>query len=177
MHNYQDLIDIFSACFLNDYNTILVKGDDEPIYLPADAENPHHRVIFAHGYYASALHESAHWLIAGEKRRQLVDFGYWYEPDGRTANQQQLFLKAEVKPQAMEWILSKAAGFRFYISLDNLNGQESDTEIFKEAVFQQVKTYCEIGLPKRAQTLRDTLCQFYGTDTVLRIEDFDKESL
>lgn len=177
MHQYQDLIEIFRDCFLKDYNTLLVKGDEEPLYLPADSQNPHHQVIFARGFFASALHESAHWLIAGEQRRQLVDFGYWYEPDGRTEEQQQLFLKAEVKPQAMEWILSQAAGFRFYISLDNLNGQETDTVIFKEAVFQQVKIYCEKGLPKRAEILRDALCQFYGTDPALRLQDFNPDNL
>lgn len=177
MHNYQDLISIFEDCFLQEYNTVLVKGDGEPIYLPADSANKHHRVIFAHGFYASALHETAHWLIAGEKRRELVDFGYWYEPDGRTADQQQLFLQAEVKPQAMEWILSKAAGFRFYVSLDNLNGQESDTEVFKARVHNQIKSYCENGLPKRAKTLREALCKFYGTDASMRIEDYAIESL
>ncbi|PPS58814.1 hypothetical protein CRX72_23640 [Pantoea sp. BRM17] len=63
----------------------LIKGDDEPIYLPADAESPWHRVVFAHGFYASALHEISHWCIAGDARRQQVDFGYWYCPDGRDA--------------------------------------------------------------------------------------------
>lgn len=45
-HHYQQLIDIFNTCFSGEYNTHLVKGDDEPIYLPADEESPHHRVIF-----------------------------------------------------------------------------------------------------------------------------------
>lgn len=177
MHDYKDLIVIFENCFLQEYNTILVRGDEEPIFLPADSHRKHNEVVFAHGYFASALHETAHWLIAGEKRRQLVDFGYWYAPDGRTSDQQQLFLKAEVKPQAMEWILSKAAGFRFYVSLDNLNGQESDTTIFKEAVYQQVKTYCESGLPKRAKTFREALCKFYKTDPTLHLKDFPIENL
>ncbi len=177
MHHYEDLIEIFKNCFLNEYNTILVRGDKEPIYLPADSARKHHEVIFAHGFYASALHETSHWLIAGEQRRQLVDFGYWYEPDGRTGEQQQLFLKSEVKPQALEWILSKAANFNFYVSLDNLNGQESDTTIFKEAVYQQVKNYCELGLPKRAKTFRDALCSHYQTHPILRIEDFAIENL
>lgn len=48
-------------------------------------------------------------MSTGEKRRQLVDFGYWYAPDGRSAEQQELFQAVEVKPQAMEWILSPAA--------------------------------------------------------------------
>ena len=56
-HHYEDLIEIFNNTFLESENTILVKGDDEPIYLPADANSPHHRIIFAHGFFQSALHE------------------------------------------------------------------------------------------------------------------------
>ena len=38
-HNAQQLIDIFDSCFADDFNTRLIKGDDEPIYLPADADS------------------------------------------------------------------------------------------------------------------------------------------
>ncbi len=84
-HHYEQLIEIFDGCFADDFNTRLIKGDDEPIYLPADAEVPYNRIVFAHGFYASGLHEISHWCIAGEARRELVDFGYWYCPDGRDA--------------------------------------------------------------------------------------------
>jgi elongation factor P hydroxylase len=36
-HKYEQLIEIFDGCFADDFNTRLIKGDDEPIYLPADA--------------------------------------------------------------------------------------------------------------------------------------------
>lgn len=177
MHQYQDLIQIFNDCFLEKYNTRLVKGEDEPLYLPADENRIHHELYFAHGFFASALHESAHWLIAGEKRRLLVDFGYWYVPDGRSNEQQQLFQSVEVKPQAMEWILSQAAGFRFRVSIDNLNGPESDTTNFKHAVYEQVKAYCDQGLPARAESFRQALCLFYGNSPILNIEDFHFDSI
>lgn len=177
MHHYQDLITLFNSCFLEHYNTELVKGDDEPLYFPADESRPHHTLYFAHGFFASALHETAHWLIAGENRRKLVDFGYWYAPDGRTEAQQTLFQSVEVKPQAMEWVLSRAAGFRFRVSLDNLNGSEADTSAFKEAVYNQVKIYCEKGLPKRAEIFHLALCRFYGTGQQLKIEEFDISSI
>ncbi|MBS0585989.1 MAG: elongation factor P hydroxylase [Verrucomicrobia bacterium] len=173
MHNYQDLIAIFHGCFFKEYNTLLVKGGDEPLYLPTDKDRPHNELYFAHGFFASALHETAHWLIAGEKRRKLVDFGYWYAPDGRTTEEQELFQSVEVKPQALEWLLSQASGYRFRISIDNLNGKESDTEAFKQAVYEQVKTYCREGLPLRAKTFRTALCNFYKMPVELRIEDFD----
>lgn len=177
MHQYQDLIDLFNDCFFAKYNTKLVKGTDEPLYLPADENQPHSSLIFAHGYFASALHECAHWLIAGENRRKLVDFGYWYVPDGRSSAEQELFQSVEVKPQAMEWILSKAAGSPFFVSIDNLNGKEADTIAFKQAVYNQVQVYCEKGLPARAKTFRDALSNFYKSKTQLEFDDFDLSDL
>ncbi len=172
MHTIDDLITLFNTCFLDTYNTQLVKGGDEPLYLPSGGDLKHNTLYFAHGFFASALHETAHWLIAGEERRKLVDFGYWYEPDGRTKATQELFEKMEAKPQALEWILSKACGFSFRLSLDNLNGSESDSTSFKMAVFNQVKTYCEKGLPLRADLFRTSLCSFYHTKKELVPEDF-----
>ena len=177
MHHYQDLITIFNNCFFEKYNTLLVKGDDEPIYIPANENQPHNCIFFAYGFFSSALHECSHWLIAGEKRRTQVDFGYWYAPDGRTSSEQILFQSVEIKPQALEWILSTAARHKFQTSIDNLNGSESDTYAFKLAVHKQVKTYCEEGLSSRAETFRQAICHFYNTPELLRFEDFDIETL
>jgi len=173
MHQYQDLIKVFNKCFLQAYNTQLLKGDSEPIYLPANQNVPYNTVYFAYGYFASALHECSHWLIAGAERRKLVDFGYWYEPDGRTPAQQALFLRVEVKPQALEWVLATASRFHFRISLDNLQGAAISDEHFKQAVYNQVKMYCEQGLPKRAELFRRALCEFYNTCPYLEINHFD----
>ncbi|MGL5742341.1 MAG: elongation factor P hydroxylase [Legionella sp.] len=172
MHHYDDLITLFHHCFAAEYNTKLVKGDSEPIYLPADELRPYNALIFAHGFFSSALHECSHWLIAGEERRKLVDFGYWYMPDGRNAEQQALFQHVEIKPQAMEWILSKASGHKFRVSVDNLNGETADTDAFKHAVYNQVMQYCQQGLPLRAQKFREALCSFYCYEKRLNIEDF-----
>ncbi len=176
-HQYQDLITIFNQCFAVKYNTQLVKGEDEPIYLPADEHRSYHALFFAHGFFSSALHECSHWLIAGIERRKQVDFGYWYAPDGRSAAQQALFQCVEVKPQAMEWILSTAAAHRFQVSIDNINGAPSETTSFKQAIYQQVKSYCEQGLSERAVLFRQALCEFYGTTKELRIADFNLERL
>jgi elongation factor P hydroxylase len=177
MHNYQDLINLFKDCFFENYNTLLVKGGDEPLYTPQNDKNPHNYIFFAKGYYASALHEIAHWLIAGNERRKLEDFGYWYEPDGRSGENQMLFQSVEVKPQALEWILSKAANFRFFISNDNLDNRQEDNEVFKNAIYAQVKYYCQNGLPQRAKIFRENLSDFYKTKKELCIKDFDIESL
>lgn len=177
MHHYQDLITIFNDCFTDMYKTKLVKGGEEPLYLPADEQRPYHEIYFAHGFYSSALHECAHWLIAGPERRKQIDFGYWYEPEGRTAEQQTLFQSYEVKPQALEWVLSAAAGHPFRISVDNLGGPECDLAGFKQAIHQQVKYYCNQGLSVRAALLRSALCRFYGKSYRLNIDDFDIETI
>ncbi|RUR11131.1 elongation factor P hydroxylase [Legionella sp. km772] len=173
MHHYQDLITLFNHCFAEEYNTRLLKGDDEPIYLPANEERPYHALFFAHGFFSSALHECSHWLIAGTHRRTLEDFGYWYVPDGRNSEQQALFQQVEVKPQAIEWILSVAAGHKFRVSIDNLNGDEADTVAFKKAVYRQVVHHCEHGLTNRTARFRRALCQFYQTSLELKAEQFD----
>ena len=172
MHYYQDLITIFNECFSTDYNTQLVKGDQEPIYLPEDEHRSYHAIFFAHGFYSSALHECAHWLIAGKQRRKLVDYGYWYVPDGRTAEQQSVFQRVEVKPQAIEWILSKATGYQFSVSADNLDGAEYNTQVFKQAVYLQVLTYCNKGLTQRTNRLYQALCYFYNRPIFLNASEF-----
>lgn len=173
-HQYQDLINIFEKQFFAQYNTRLVKGEGEPIYLPATDNIDYHQIVFAHGFYTSALHEIAHWCIAGEKRRQQVDYGYWYCPDGRNEQQQAEFEAVEVKPQAVEWCLSVAAGIPFKVSTDNLNGAPVDRFAFQDKVFAQVQRYLDTSLPKRAAELVLALQQFYGTAD-LAIEHFHPE--
>ena len=112
-HCVGDVIALFDDVFYREYNTRLIHADSDPEYLPADADCPFNRIAFAHGFFSSVLHEVAHWCIAGEERRKLVDFGYWYAPDGRNAEQQRAFYGVEVKPQALEWMFSVAAGIGF----------------------------------------------------------------
>lgn len=163
-HNYQDIIAIFNTTFSNSFNTQLELGGDEPIYLPADDDHEYHRIIFARGFYASAMHEIAHWCVAGPKRRLLEDFGYWYEPDGRTAEVQAEFEKVEIRPQAYEWILSQSAGFPFSVSCDNLHGDfEPDRLAFMSKVHQEVMSILDAGLPERVKMLADALSDFYKT--------------
>ena len=161
MHNCEDLIRIFNDCFSEKYNTRLIKGGEEPLYMPMHDTQPYHAIVFTHDYFSSALHECAHWFIAGDARRNLVDYGYWYMPDGRDALQQAAFQQVEVKPQAIECVLSLAANHPFQISNDNLNGESSESQEFENAVFLQVKRYLEDGLPSRAHTFQQALAAFY----------------
>lgn len=173
----EQLIALFDATFLASCNTRLMGGADEPIYLPADYDEPHHRLFFREDYLSSAFHEIAHWCIAGEARRQLVDFGYWYQPDGRTVEQQTEFEQVEVKPQAVEWHLSVAAGHKFHLSADNLNGDCGASDAFANAVCEQAQAYGNNGLPPRAQQLVTVLSERLGTDTAYQAESFDRERL
>lgn len=166
LHNCDDLIRIFNDLFLISENTRLVRGDDEPIYLPASMTGSEHQVIFAHGFYASAMHEIAHWCVAGAERRLLEDYGYWYEPDGRTEQQQRLFETVEIVPQAMEKCFCRAAGFRFRVSVDNLNGSPGDTSGFSHNVDLKAQEYLDHGLPGRAQRFFDALSEYYQTGFV-----------
>ncbi|MBL4826679.1 MAG: elongation factor P hydroxylase [Spongiibacteraceae bacterium] len=166
-HRSADLISVFNRLFSVHFNTRLVRGSNEPIYLPANSITQYHQIIFAHGYFSSALHEIAHWCVAGEKRRQQEDYGYWYMPDGRNAQQQSEFEQVEVKPQALEWIFSFSCAKKFSVSVDNLNGEQTNSRLFKAAVYKQVLHYCEQGLPERADLFYRGLCQFYHRPDVL----------
>lgn len=171
-HHYQQLIDIFEQCFGKEYNTKLVKGDDEPIYLPADDTTPYHQIVFAHGFFTSALHEISHWCIAGEARRQQVDYGYWYCPDGRDEKTQCDFEVVEIKPQAFDWFFCVAAGIPFNVSCDNLEGDfEPDRIAFMRKVHGQVMEYLEKGIPERPLRFINALQSFYNTPP-LCAEDF-----
>ncbi|GAB5381633.1 MAG: elongation factor P hydroxylase [Aliiglaciecola sp.] len=165
MHHYQDLIQLFNQTFSQSDNTRLVKGEDEPVYLPASDARDYHQIVFAHGYFASALHEIAHWCIAGRARRQLEDYGYWYCPDGRNAIQQADFEKVEVKPQAIECAFSLAARFPFQVSTDNLNGVEADREGFAKQVEEQLTILRQQGFPPRAARFLDVLDAFYSSQS------------
>lgn len=163
MYDSADLIRIFNGLFKASENTLLVGGFEEPLYLPAHASPPdrHNRIYFRQDYFASALHEVAHWCIAGKERRQLEDYGYWYKPDGRDHAYQTLFEASEARPQALESIFSMAANFPFQISIDNLMNPTADTQAFRLKVEQQVVLFHQRGLPERARLFHEALLKFY----------------
>ncbi|WP_340162763.1 elongation factor P hydroxylase [Vreelandella boliviensis] len=163
-----DITALFDGIFAERYQTRLVRGGDEPLYRPANSETPYHQVIFARGYYASALHEISHWCIAGEKRRQLEDYGYWYCPDGRNAEQQRAFEQAEIAPQALESIFTRACGRVFHVSVDNLGGDiEVDIAAFAARVEACAQRYLEKGLPARANAFQVALRGYYSDQATL----------
>ena len=143
----QWLIHLFNSIFaqtnMDGVPTILVRGDGEPEYFASRDGNPA-RIEFAHGFFASALHEISHWCVAGKKRRQLDDFGYWYVADGRDEVTQKLFEQVEIKPQAIECLLNLALGRYFYVSQDNLNADfDTSNSTFASDVYLQAYDFLQ----------------------------------
>ena len=158
---------IFSINFLDTENTQLIGGATEPLYTPSfDLKKPH-QLIFRENFVSSALHEIAHWCIAGKQRRLQQDFGYWYQPDGRTVDEQAKFESMEVKPQALEWIFSNACGQKFTPSADNLNAAgdyTTDAAGFKQALVKQARCWCKSQqLPSRGKIFIDALTKEFDT--------------
>jgi len=166
----KSLAALFNRTFYQRYNTQLVGGGHEPEYIPVGEKVNYHRIIFTRDYVASALHEIAHWCIAGKLRREQHDYGYWYIPDGRSASEQANFEKVEAKSQALEWIFTQAAGCRFSISIDNLDNTESlyagPSERFKNNIANNAKYYCEGGLNDRALIWLTALVSEYSNSDV-----------
>lgn len=143
---------IFRDCFLEAHATLLEGGAPEPLYEPSpDPARAPHRVRYREDYVASALHEIAHWCLAGTDRRRLEDYGYWYRPDGRSADEQLEFEHAEARPQALEWIFSEACGLSFHLSADNLAGGLGPSARFEAKVRAAREHFLRDGLPPRAQ--------------------------
>lgn len=160
-HDCRDLVVVFDDLFAQRYHVRLRGGAEEPLYEPAARHRP--AVIhFRADYFASALHEVAHWCTAGAARRLLLDYGYWYAPDGRDAKAQATFEKAEVGPQTLEWLFAEACDYPFRLSLDNLQGGGDSQPRFAAALARERKRRLQQGLPPRAEAFRLALAAFYG---------------
>lgn len=171
------LISIFDRIFFESHRTCLIKGGIEPEYIPSGNDNNCHQVIFTQDYFSSALHEIAHWCVAGFNRRKLYDYGYWYTPDGRNEQQQKNFERVEVKPQALEWLFSQACGISFRLSVDNLEACLGASDEFKLAIVNQAHQYCTLGVNDRAGNFINALCQYYQTTDVFNFQNYCIECL
>ncbi len=153
---------LFRATFFDSHHTVLVGGASEPVYLPGHP----HQICYSHDYFRSALHEIAHWCVAGAARRQQEDYGYWYAPDGRSADQQAEFAQVEVYPQALEALFCAACGHDFRVSLDNLNGDGGDEVAFALKVKAKAERLLAEGLAERPARWCEVLKAAYGREGV-----------
>lgn len=166
-HDSLALERLFEQCFFAEYRTLLRGGAAEPLYQPGRYPAPA-IIYYRQDFFRSALHEVAHWCVAGEQRRLLEDYGYWYEPDGRSASQQAEFLRLEVQPQALEKLFCLAADYPFAVSVDNLRGECGDVRGFSDAVSARAAALWPQQLNQRARCWLQQLSQYF------RSEDFDQ---
>ena len=156
-----DIAGLFNATFASTHATVLVGGAAEPAYHPPDAS----RIDVARGvpatpgygrgviryredFAASALHEIAHWCIAGPARRALPDYGYWYVAPPRSRAEREAFYRVEARVQALERILARICGCRFRVSADDLS---VDSVADFERAIDAAATDLEQCLPPRAE--------------------------
>ena len=144
----RQLMCVFNREFLASDKTELIGGASEPYYEPGAPHCIHFRADFVR----SALHEVAHWCVAGRRRRQLPDYGYWYSPDGRDAELQQAFFAVEARPQAVERCFCEAIGIAFSPSVDNVGAHIEPPQLrrFETRVQEWCDQFERTGLPSRA---------------------------
>jgi elongation factor P hydroxylase len=152
-----EIIRVFNSVFSVMEGTVLSGGAAEPFYEPGHPAT----IFFRQDFERSALHEVAHWCIAGRYRRQLPDYGYWYRAEGRDCSRQAAFYEVETRPQAIEQLFCEALDLPFKVSLDNLSVVLDDPSVtrFAEAVSAQASAFRLTGLPQRAAVFRDALRQ------------------
>ena len=162
--NHEHIAACFNACFEDAETTKLIGGSNEPLYLPGDGEQMA-RLYYREDYAASALHEIAHWCIAGRDRRRSEDFGYQYTPPPRTAQQQEKFFALECRTQALESIFAEAAGLQFRVSADNLAADLSDFAQVVRQMVPQVRHWMLESVDSRARTFAQALAAWHDCET------------
>lgn len=160
------LTNVFHATVGDGFNTRLQGGASEPLYRPGEPAV----IYFRDDYVSSALHEIAHWCIAGPARRQQEDYGYWYSGN-RDETEQRAFECAESRPQALEWIMSEAAGIQFRVSFDNFDELTLDIDGFRNKVRAEVPRLL-LKMPRRAAMFVDGLIQQVGSHGAYRCETY-----
>ena len=171
--NSADIVLTFNKLFAGGYNTILCGGADEPLYRTASIGQAEHQIWFRDDYASSALHEIAHWCIAGRDRRLLDDYGYWYN-EKRNADHQRRFEEAEARPQGLEWILSIAAGVEFRVSCDNFELMSLDVEPLRNRIREEALNFIRDGIPLRAEKLQRCFAEISDLQDVMSPHHFEE---
>jgi len=156
------ITDTFNRLFGVSRGVCMVGGGAEPLYEPACGAQPA-RIVYTIDYPASALHEAAHWCIAGATRRRLRDYGYSYAPGPRTPASRAAFFASECDVQAVEALLAEACGVRFVVSADDFAASDAELAAFERSVRAAIEQRRARGLPARAARFREALlAEFRG---------------
>jgi elongation factor P hydroxylase len=149
---------VFNATFAARFATVMLGGAEEPLYLPGTNGVPA-RILYRSDFAASALHEAAHWCIAGPLRRRHVDYGYGYVPPPRPAAARRAFFDAERDVQALECAFAESAGLPFRISADDFAATAHERDVFAAAVARRCAEQRSGALPARAMLFSAALVQ------------------
>ena len=147
---------VFNRTFYSTHGVVMEGGGTEPLYEPAKGTRPA-RITHTYDYPASALHEAAHWCIAGAARRQRRDYGYWYVPGPRECARRAAFFAAEASVQALEAVFALSSGVRFVVSADDFAATPDELEHFACIVGQRIDLNLRTALPARPRRFRDAL--------------------
>jgi len=133
----QHLISAFSAIFPN----LTIIGEAEEPFYEAPREDAKAVLYFRSNYPRSLLHEISHYCLAGDRRRSLDDFGYWYIPCGRNVEEQQRFELVETRPQGLEKAICEIVGIHFSPSLDDFSGRPPSDSFLQhlELAYQEMR--------------------------------------
>ena len=141
-------------CTFSDHSVVMHGGYREPMYIPGmDVAE----IRYTLGHTASALHEAAHWCIAGRRRRRNTDYGYFYEPPPRSGMHRVRFEDVEIEAQSVEVLLAEAAGSQFQPSADDVDVPLFLLEAFSSRILERARERRQVGLPKRADKFRVAL--------------------
>lgn len=152
----------FNRLFGVSHRVCMTGGGAEPLYEPALPDRAA-RIVFTADYPASALHEAAHWCLAGAARRCLRDYGYSYLPGPRDPASRAAFFASECDVQAIEALFAEVCGVRFVVSADDFEASPAEIEAFEGKVRRAIALRRTGGLPPRAALLRDALqAEFAG---------------
>ena len=152
-----EIIGVFNSVFSVTERTVLSGGAAEPFYEPGYPAT----IFFREDFERSALHEVAHWCVAGRFRRQLPDYVSCCRAEGRDSSRQAASYEVETRLQAIELLFCEALDLSFKVSLDNLSVALDDPLVirFADAVCAQAAAFRLNGLPQRAAVFRDGLRQ------------------
>lgn len=151
------IAEIFHSCF---GGVRLIGGATEPLYVPADRQKCEPgKLYYRDDFATSALHEIAHWCIAGAARHCRIDFGYQYIAPPRDAQEQQQFFDLELNTQALEAIFAKAASITFQVSADNLGFDITDFEARVVAHRPTMQAWLNQRVGHRARVFKHALAK------------------
>jgi elongation factor P hydroxylase len=145
--DHREIARRFNATAGRRHGAVLIGGAREPLYVPARGTAPA-EIHYTLDYAQSALHELAHWCIAGRARRALPDYGYWYEPPPREPAARAAFFAVESRVQGLELLLARAAGIRFHVSVDDPGSDPGD---FAASVQAAACAWLARGFPARTR--------------------------